>query len=241
MSGQQVLPRQQRAQQAAPLWRWWLREFRGVPGQVRAMRRWIQGVLPEYDPVDDLVAIGSELANNAVTHTKSMLPDASFTVQVGWSAEYARVVVGDRGAASEPRLKLGSTATSGRGLEMVAALASAWGVVGGAHGRWVWADVPWVSGGDLLPPEPDSGTPTTQELAGLLGAYPGTRIWFGGRSNTWWAFPSATGGLIDAPSPAALRQILATRYPGSAPVDEDPSRFVAAPVAPAPGTPSPPD
>jgi hypothetical protein len=209
--------------------------------QVGAVRRWIQGILPNCDPVSDLISISSELAANAVAHTRSNLPHASFSVQVGWSAEYARAVVGDGGAASEPAVKLDSMVdTSGRGLAMVAGLAAGWGIAGSARGRWVWADVLWASEGRPPLPELTSGNPTELELAGLLRSFPSARIWFGRSTKTWWAFSAATASLIEAPSPAALRRMLAINYLGSAPIGADLSRLVAAPVAPASGTFPPP-
>lgn len=179
------------------------------------MRHWIQGTLPRCEPLFDLMTIGGELAGNSVMHTSSGLPGASFSVQVGWSAEHARVVVGDRGAASEPTVNQHPTDTGGRGLAMVTELASRWGIAGSPRGRWVWADVPWAPEDRQQPPEPGSGNPTAKELARLQGLFPGSRIWFSDGTKTWWALPPATASLIEASAPAALHQMLAATWPVS--------------------------
>jgi serine/threonine-protein kinase RsbW len=241
MSGQRVLPEQDHAEQATLPSLWWSREFPGRAEEAGRVRHWIKALLPKYDPkrdpLDDLAFIAGELAANAVTHTRSALQGAVFNVQLAWSGEWARVVVGDSGSHSVPRPPkvVHASDEGGRGLLAVGELSAKWGTCGGADGRWVWADVWWASkDGPLLP---SSGNLVAAEEGTLRRAFPGTCIWFGCDTRTWWALPPKATTMIGAPSPPALRQMLAAIYPESCPAAADPSRFVAAPVGPAAGFP----
>src|SRR5258707_3448093 len=81
---------------------WWSRRFQGEASQVREVRTWMEGFLPACAPLDDLVMIASELATNAVTHTRSGEPGGQFSADVTWSAESARIAVGDQGSDEGP-------------------------------------------------------------------------------------------------------------------------------------------
>src|SRR5260370_12069123 len=105
--------------------RGWARDFPGEPPQVREVRAWMEGILPACGPLDDLLVIASELAANAVTHTRSGDPGGRFTVDVTWTPDFARVVAGDQGSdevpgsdASPPEEE-NAYAESGRGLWLV--------------------------------------------------------------------------------------------------------------------------
>lgn len=240
MSVKRVLPGQDHAERATLPSLWWSREFPGCAEEVGRVRHWIKALLPrhdpERDPLDDLALVASELATNAVTHTRSGLRGASFSVQLAWSGEWARVVVGDSGSDSTPEVLEGSD-EGGRGLLAVKALSAEWGTCGGANGRWVWADVWWASkSGPLLP---SSGNPVAVEEATLRQAFPRASIWFGSDTRSWWAMPPKAMTLLQAPSPPALGQMLAAIRAESrpAPAAADPSRFVAAPVGPAASSP----
>lgn len=239
MPGQQLLAGQQ-TQQAALPWLWWHQEFPGTPDHVSAARHWVQGILPRCDALYDLVTIASELAANAVTHTRSGQPRGAFTVQVAWSADLARIVVGDSGSDEVPTVIHGSDGTGNRGLEVVEALASGWGIGGTADGRWIWADVPWAQP-DGEPVDPASGQPTAAAETALMRSFPGSRVWFGLATRTWHALPPKETYLIEAPSPGAIHQMLTARYlrrspppAPAAPGAPQASRFAAAPVMPTP-------
>jgi serine/threonine-protein kinase RsbW len=242
VSGQQALAGHN-AQPAAMPWLWWWQKFRGAFDQVAAARRWVKGILPGCDPRDDLVAICSELAANACKHTRSGQQGGSFTVQLGWSGERARIVVGDGGSGSVPTVVHGATGPDKRGLEVVEALACNWGIAGDADGRWVWADVPWARAGGKPLDGPASGRPTAAEEGVIMQSFPGSRAWFGTSTRTWLAFPPEAAALIEAPSPEAAYQMLARSYrsrrsPPAAPAvpgAPEAPRFVAAPVMPAEG------
>jgi anti-sigma regulatory factor (Ser/Thr protein kinase) len=88
--------------------------------------------------VDDAVLVASELVGNAILHT-----DAQLAIEVAWDIEDTAVIirVGD-GSPDRPLLRRPSTtALGGRGLAIVAALSSDWGVAPTADGKQVWARV----------------------------------------------------------------------------------------------------
>ena len=137
---------QRAAEPGLPLW-WW-RSFPGEPSQVSQARSWIAGLLPACGPLDDLLVVASELATNAVAHTRSGQPGGLFTIDVTWTPGTARVVVGDQGSTEVPASAAApadqvACQESGRGLLLVDALSASWGIAGDADARWLWADVPW--------------------------------------------------------------------------------------------------
>jgi serine/threonine-protein kinase RsbW len=121
---------------------WWSRDFTGGADQVPEVRRWIADLLPDCDPLADLLLLASELSANAVMHTRSGQAGGWFSVAVEWTPALARVVVGDQGSLSMPTAaaKTGTAAgdeESGRGLWLVNELADDWGTVSRPGGRWV--------------------------------------------------------------------------------------------------------
>jgi hypothetical protein len=177
-------------------------------------------LLPACSPLDDLLLLASELAANAVTHTRSGQPGGRFTVEVTWSPQSARVVVGDQGSdeipvsAASPVDQV-ACLESGRGLLLVDALSAAWGTAGDADARWLWADVEWRSRGGPLPMTSNGSNSIEMQFAELRSMYPGTSAWYSERSRQWHAaLPEArdAGDTISAPSPTALTRMLAARY-----------------------------
>ena len=205
---------------ASPLPSWWSRDFPGEPAQVRQARSWLARLLPACPPLDDLLIFVSELASNAVAHTRSGAPGGLFTVEVTWSPDSARVVVGDQGSdevpvSAAPPGDQAAYLESGRGLLLIAAMSAAWGIAGDASARWLWADVSWRAQGGPLPATPAGDSAAALQLAALRDAYPGTLAWYSGQSAEWCAMvPQArsAGDTIGAPSPAALTRMLAARY-----------------------------
>jgi hypothetical protein len=185
---------------------------------VKEARSWITGLLPAGDPLDDLVMIASELAGNAVKHTRSGAPDGLFTIDLAWSADAVRLSVGDQGSGEVPALRPKTAGQAeddetGRGLFLVDALSAAWGTAGCASGHWIWADVPW----------PPDRSPTAVAgadasaglaLATLCRTYPGITAWYGQQTRSWWAgIPGAAhDSLVSASSLTALSQALAARH-----------------------------
>jgi serine/threonine-protein kinase RsbW len=140
----------------------WTRDFRGEADQVRAARRWVADLLPDCDPLADVLLLVSELCTNAVVHTRSGEAGGRFGVAVEWTRESVRVVVNDQGSSTTPTIggRTGDPSRadgadgageSGRGLRLVDRLASDWGTADRPGRRWVWADVPWQAGGGAVP------------------------------------------------------------------------------------------
>jgi sigma-B regulation protein RsbU (phosphoserine phosphatase) len=96
------------------------------------------GDVPEF--VDDVVLLASELCENAVLHAGT-----GFDLAVVADDDEVTVAVTDRGSGAlelhlaEPRQRYGRAATHGRGLSLIARLATTWGTRHEADGRHtVW-------------------------------------------------------------------------------------------------------
>jgi serine phosphatase RsbU (regulator of sigma subunit)/anti-sigma regulatory factor (Ser/Thr protein kinase) len=96
------------------------------------------GDMPEF--VDDVVLLASELCENAVLHAGT-----GFDLEVVADDGEVTVAVTDRGPGAlevhlaEPRQRYGRAATHGRGLTLIARLATTWGTRHDADGRHtVW-------------------------------------------------------------------------------------------------------
>ena len=117
------------------------RRFSNEPASVSEARRYTLQALDGLTPrVSDAVAVMvSELAANAVRHTGS-----HFTVTIDRSDELIRVAVSDGGPGSPIVRTPEPIEPSGRGLQIVKALAADWGVVPAANppGKTVWFTVP---------------------------------------------------------------------------------------------------
>jgi len=105
------------------------------------------------DLVDDVVLLASELCENAVLHAGT-----GFDLSVVAGDDEATVAVTDRGQGSlemhlaEPRQRYGRAATHGRGLSLVARLATTWGTRHEADGRHtVWFAVARRAGSGQAP------------------------------------------------------------------------------------------
>jgi hypothetical protein len=167
-----------------------------------------------------VLLLASELCANAVVHTRSGQAGGQFTVDVEWSSQLARVVVGDQGSLETPVAGTRSTGAawseeSGRGLWLVDAMADDWGTASARAGRWVWFSVDWQArGGPPLAAPEGTGTAITTSTE-IRAAFPGTTAWWGHQTRTWQAaLPEAAGGsLVSASTPVRLRQAVARAYP----------------------------
>jgi anti-sigma regulatory factor (Ser/Thr protein kinase) len=99
---------------------------------VEALSRWGH----DRATVDDARLIVSELATNAVVHAC-----APFTVVVRSQDECVHVAVKDPNPAAPTVRACAEAEISGRGLQLVGAVASAWGVEPAVDGKTVWAEV----------------------------------------------------------------------------------------------------
>jgi anti-sigma regulatory factor (Ser/Thr protein kinase) len=94
----------------------------------------VRRVAADLAELDDLELLVSELVTNAVVHA---IGDVEFTICVG--ADRVRVEVGD--ANQNPPTLRSPDGASGRGLHLIDAVASRWGVVGRDGGKTVWFEI----------------------------------------------------------------------------------------------------
>jgi hypothetical protein len=85
----------------------------------------------------DAAQVLSELATNAVMHART-----EFTVVLTSAHELLRIEVHDLDPRLPHQRHYGMSATTGRGLALVATLSHAWGVHGSSTGKVVWCLVP---------------------------------------------------------------------------------------------------
>jgi anti-sigma regulatory factor (Ser/Thr protein kinase) len=120
--------------------------FPGAPGHVREARRFVTARLRGCPVADDVVACVSELAANAVLHSRSRLPGGHFTVrQYVCVGAYVCVEVQDEGG---PWVQRAHADGRPHGLQLVAEIADASQREGDARTGWiVWARLDWPAGG----------------------------------------------------------------------------------------------
>jgi serine/threonine-protein kinase RsbW len=119
------------------------RSYPGTADQSRHVRADLAKVAGECPVADELVLLASELATNAILHSKSGRPDRTFTVRATlYPGEYAWVEVVDEGGAW---IRDEYDDEHGRGLGIVAAIAGDdnWGVDGNAASRIAWFRLDW--------------------------------------------------------------------------------------------------
>lgn len=115
-------------------------QFHADPSSVTTARRFIAGSLIDVpdDAADAVALIASELASNSIGHAGS-----PYRIRIERLPDHVRLEVEDDGDG-RPIMKSPSIAdTSGRGLQIVAALADEWGVepVPDSTGKIVWATI----------------------------------------------------------------------------------------------------
>jgi serine/threonine-protein kinase RsbW len=116
------------------------RVFAAQPVQLAHARRFIAGVLSGLGAAEDVVLCVCELASNAVLHSCSREPGGQFTVRVSVSpGGRIRAEVVDRGGPWDPEPV--PDEERGRGLLIVDALATRWGITGSDAGRSAWLEL----------------------------------------------------------------------------------------------------
>lgn len=126
--------------------------FLGQPGQVGEARRWLSLLISGFEAADEAVLACSELAANAIVHSDSGLPGGMFTVRVAIEPDSVRIEVLDQGGSWTDRrdnidhiertaLHPEDETQCGRGLTIIAAIASAWGISGDQEGRTAWCEI----------------------------------------------------------------------------------------------------
>jgi anti-sigma regulatory factor (Ser/Thr protein kinase) len=127
------------------------RTFPGEPEQVATVRnfirRYLSGRRCPAAVVQDILVCASELATNAVLHSRSGLPGAHFSVGIAiCGGQGVCVVVEDAGGPWAGRGASDRDAECGRGLHVVSELSDDMGVTGDASGRMAWFRSRWSVG-----------------------------------------------------------------------------------------------
>ena len=124
-----------------------------APASVSTARRYVTDVLSEWgapaggEAVDAIRLIVSELATNAVEHTRGQSPD--FTVELRLRpGEELRVGVSDRHPRMPRRLPAAVQQDNGRGMVIIRSLTAEAGgtmavIPDGHGGKTVWITLPW--------------------------------------------------------------------------------------------------
>jgi serine/threonine-protein kinase RsbW len=99
----------------------WCRTFPALPEQTRQARQFIAGILNGHPASETAIACVSELASNAITHSRSAHPGGAFRVRLRRSGAAIRVEVSDQGG---PWGTPPGDEEHGRGLRIVRELAS---------------------------------------------------------------------------------------------------------------------
>ncbi|GAA3206717.1 ATP-binding protein [Nonomuraea helvata] len=114
----------------------------GVPSQVSRARGLVTAALGRDHPLyDDVALLTSELATNAILHTRSG-SGGSFTVTMTSSETAVRVLVSDAGSDGPPCVcRTSAQSTSGRGLPLIEALSHRWGFTREDGTTTVWFEL----------------------------------------------------------------------------------------------------
>ncbi|MFJ8139409.1 ATP-binding protein [Streptomyces sp. NPDC096013] len=152
--------------------------FEAAPTEVRLLRKAALRQLSRWGmPVaaDEAELLVTELATNVVKHVGE---GASATLILEWREERLRLEVHDK-SRSVPTLKsAGCDEECGRGLHLLAELATAWGTVVTAAGKAVWCEISL---------SPSQACRRIERAVGVLENYRGERggaFGWGGRRAT---------------------------------------------------------
>ncbi len=131
-------------------------EFESNPEMVVAARRFVRERLAVWEALEHIDAaalVASELVTNAVLHARTAI-----TLRLQMHGGTIRIEVYDE----NPRLPVVAPcppdATSGRGLALISATATAWGMENRGDGKVVWAE---------LGPGPDDTPEDCTDLTGV--------------------------------------------------------------------------
>lgn len=109
------------------------------PSLVAAARAFVQSRLEAWEASDkegEALLVVSELVTNAVLHARTVIQ-----LRLSTDGSKLRIEVYDENTRMPIPAICGSDATSGRGLALVAALSTAWGMEQQDDGKVVWAEI----------------------------------------------------------------------------------------------------
>jgi len=118
------------------------------PALLTAARAFVRSRLESWEAeemVPDAELVASELVTNAVLHART-----NVRLKVALESDTVRIDVFDGNSRLPTMVPCGLDATSGRGLALVAALATAWGIEQQGDGKSIWAEI-----GSRDPEHPD--------------------------------------------------------------------------------------
>ena len=119
------------------------RVFPGRADQIANARAFTRRTLGPCPVLDDAVLLVSELATNAVEHTRTGNA-GRFDVTICQRETSLLSVVKDGGSEKTPRPRpVDALAEDGRGLGLVDLVADRWGHCGNERGRTVWFELRW--------------------------------------------------------------------------------------------------
>ena len=132
-------------------------KYPGGTEHIRAVRADLRAVLGDCPRADDVILCASEMAANAAQHSRSRLPGGTFTVRATVSqGRYARIEVQDNDG---PWAQAMTGPAHHHGLEIIGAVADAWGSDADHTTRTVWARFDW-------PEQPQPGLARGQGASG---------------------------------------------------------------------------
>ncbi|WP_049568211.1 ATP-binding protein [Nocardiopsis sp. SBT366] len=118
--------------------------FPGQVDEIARVRAFVRALLQDHPTAEDAVLVASELATNALRHSRSSSDGGMFVVRVNDHGDRVRIAVVDYGSNSDWNGQTTDPETwteHGRGLVLVNALAKQWGVSPEPVGTCVWADL----------------------------------------------------------------------------------------------------
>jgi serine/threonine-protein kinase RsbW len=111
--------------------------YPGGTEHIRTVRADLRAVFGDCPRADDVILCASELAANAAQHSRSGLPGGTFTVRATVSpGRYAQIDVQDDAG---PWTQAMAGPARHHGLDIIRAVADAWGIGGDHATRTVWA------------------------------------------------------------------------------------------------------
>lgn len=119
----------------------------GIPESISNVRVLIRTLIGDAPTIEDALLVATEVATNAVLHTRSGLPGGTFTiyaeVRAAGDTRTLHLRVHDQGPRTTQQDDPRPPDQRGRGLMLVDALASRWGMEPRTPGHVVWLELDW--------------------------------------------------------------------------------------------------